>query len=239
MEDAVRLALYLVVLAYSCILHECAHVWVALKLGDPTGKLEGRLTLNPIPHIDFFWTILLPTLTYVFSGLPFGGPKPAPVNPLNFKDPRSGFMWTAVAGPATNFLLAGLGLGFLGLLFAVAPGFLYSGGDVDTPVTLTVNSLFFANLLFTNILLGAFNLIPVPPLDGSRFLRFLLGRRGEGVVDWVERLGFIPLFLVVYFLAPHVLGPVITTFADLLEILFGRQYASELVMAFFRPVFRS
>jgi Zn-dependent protease len=217
---------------------------VALKLGDPTGKMEGRLTLHPAPHIDPFWTLLLPALTYLFSGCPFGGPKPAPVNPLNFRDPRSGFMWTALAGPATNLLLAALGLGFLWILYAVAPDLLFVPGAEDpsgrrAPPELKVNSLIFANIIFTNVFLAAFNLIPVPPLDGSRFLRWLLGRRHEGIVDTVERLGFIPLFFVVYLLAPVVLAPVVLNLIFLLAHLFEWQYASELVSVFFRPVFRT
>ncbi len=236
MEEFIRLALYLGVLAYSCILHECAHVWVAYKLGDPTGKNQGRLTLNPIPHIDFFWTILLPLLMIALRGVPFGGPKPAPVNPLNFRDPRAGFMWTSLAGPFTNILLAALGLGALWAVFHTAPGFLFAERDGPSP-ELTVNGLFFANILFINVFLAAFNLIPVPPLDGSRFLRFLAGRRGERFVDAVERLGILPLLLVVYFLAPFALRPALRGLVNLLSALFGPDYAAEIVYEFFRPVF--
>jgi Zn-dependent protease len=237
MEEFVRLSLYLGVLAYSCILHECAHVWVAYKLGDPTGKNQGRLTLNPLPHIDLFWTIILPLIMIALRGVPFGGPKPAPVNPLNFRDPRAGFMWTSLAGPFTNILLAALGLALLWTLFQVAPGFLFAERDGPSP-ELTVNGLFFANILFINVFLAAFNLIPIPPLDGSRFLRFLAGRRGERFVDAVERLGILPLLLVVYFVAPYALGPVLRSLIGLLAGLFGPAYAAEIVTEFFTPVFK-
>jgi Zn-dependent protease len=237
MEEFVRLSLYLGVLAYSCILHEYAHVWVAYRLGDPTGKNQGRLTLNPLPHIDLFWTIILPLLMIALRGVPFGGPKPAPVNPLNFRNPRAGFMWTSLAGPFTNILLAALGLAFLWTLFHTAPGFLFAERDGPSP-ELTVNGLFFANILFVNVFLAAFNLIPVPPLDGSRFLRFLAGRRGEGFVDAVERLGILPLLLVVYFVAPYALAPVLRGLIGLLAGLFGPVHAAEIVSEFFTPIFK-
>lgn len=238
MEEFIRLVLYLGVLAYSCILHECAHVWVAYRLGDPTGKNQGRLTLNPIPHIDFFWTILLPLLMIALRGVPFGGPKPAPVNPLNFQNPRAGFMWTSLAGPVTNLLLAALGLALLWGIFRTAPGFLFAEREGPSP-ELTVNGLLFANIVFINVFLAAFNLIPIPPLDGSRFLRFLAGRRGERFVDGLERLGILPLIVVVYFVAPLALRPVVRGLIDLLAHLFGPAYAAEIVSEFFKPVFDS
>ena len=88
--DPVRLVLGLVILVFSCVFHECAHVWVALRQGDTTGRDLGRLTLNPIPHVDFFWTILLPAFLLLNGQSPIGGPKPAPVNPANFRNGRVG-----------------------------------------------------------------------------------------------------------------------------------------------------
>ena len=232
MEDILRPAIYLFVLGYSCILHECAHVWSAWKLGDPTGKSMGRLTLNPLPHIDFFWTILLPLMTYFAGSFPIGGPKPAPLNPLNFRNPRSGYMLTALAGPASNLLLALLGFLLLWAMLAFAPEF--AGSREADEWTISFNALFCGHLIFTNLFLAAFNLIPVPPLDGSRFLQWLLGSKSDAFLHGIERFGFIPVFLVAYFVSPYVLGPVLSGAIILLADVFGWEYASALVMGTFK-----
>jgi len=236
MEDSIKFAIYLFVLVYSCILHECAHVWVAWRLGDPTGKQMGRLTLNPVPHIDLFWTILLPAMTWFTHVGAIGGPKPAPVNPLNFKNPRSGHMWTALAGPASNLLLVILGLLLLLLFFHLAPGFvLVKERDAfgDDSYQVTWLALFLTSVMFTNIMLAAFNLLPVPPLDGSRFLRFILGRSNEDKIDAIERLGIIPLLIASYYLAPHIIRPFAMLLVTVLAHLFPREYARTLVEAYF------
>jgi Zn-dependent protease len=236
MDHAIRLAVYMVVLIYSCIFHEVAHVWIALKLGDPTGKLEGRLTLNPIRHIDPFWTIILPVLTYVTAGFPIGGPKPAPVNPLNFRDPRSGHMWTALAGPATNLLLAGVALILVWILHSVVPGFFeHQGvaGDEESP-SYTLNTIIFANIIFTNVILAVFNLIPMPPLDGSRFLSYVIGRTGAEWMRNLERLGPIPVFIAAYFLSPYVIGPCLRALATVLTLIVDPRFASVLIQAYFQ-----
>ena len=220
METVVRYVIVIGVTVYSCILHECAHVWSALKMGDPTGKLEGRLTLNPIRHIDPFWTILLPLWTYYQAHFPVAGPKPAPVNPLNFKDPRAGSMLSGLAGPAMNLLLALSAFVLLWLLNRIA-------GDFVRPDS--YNALFLSNVLFINAGLAALNLIPVPPLDGSRFLNYILGSRSDAAMGAIERLGFIPIFIAFYYLGGPVGGFVRGTLYYLLEKGFGEEYALTLV----------
>ncbi len=228
MGDTLRLVIVIAVLVYSCILHECAHVWTAWKLGDPTGRERGRLTLNPIPHIDLFWTIILPIMMWLLASFPIGGPKPAPVNPLNFRNPRAGFMWTALAGPATNLLLAAAALGILWTLHAVAPGFVHAEED-----EVSFNALFFFSVMFINGILAVINLIPVPPLDGSRFLQYVLGPSSDRAIWMIERLGFLPILVAFYFLAPYALRPFQIGLNLILAKLFGIDYAWALNKAFF------
>lgn len=152
------------VLLFAIIVHECAHGVVADRLGDPTARLEGRITLNPIPHIDPFGTILLPILTILLpGGFLFGYAKPVPVVTTNLRNPRWGSIWVALAGPASNFLLATLAALALAL---VPPGDPRSVAEFLKPVLITA--------LFVNVYLGVFNLIPFPPLDGSWILMGLL-----------------------------------------------------------------
>ncbi len=222
--DVARWAIYFAVLTWSCVIHECAHVWVALKLGDPTGKMEGRLTLNPVPHFDFFWTFLLPLITWLRGGMPIGGPKPAPVNPLNFNDPRSGSMWSGLAGPATNAALAGSAFLTLLVLQRLLPSWVEGR---------SYNALFLTSVMFINVGLTAFNLIPIPPLDGSRFLRYLLGPGSDNILDGIERLGAIPICVVAWLFAPYAVGPAGAALYFLLARVFGPEYSHDLVNTYF------
>jgi Zn-dependent protease len=152
------------VLLFAVIFHECAHGYIAEKLGDPTARLSGRITLNPIPHIDPFGTILLPILTLLSPGnFFFGYAKPVPVTTTNLRRPRWDSIWVALAGPASNFLLA--------FLAAVTLAFVRPGGDQSFS---TFIHPFLVTALVVNVVLGVFNLIPVPPLDGSWILMGLL-----------------------------------------------------------------
>jgi Zn-dependent protease len=173
-----------VVLAFSVIMHEYVHGWVAYLLGDPTARSQGRLTLNPLPHIDPFMTIILPIVTFYFWGFPFGGAKPVPVNPLNFRDPRKGMMIVGAAGPATNLAL---GVGFA-LFYHLLR---YTGLFNEA----TAVALVLAVLL--NGLLAFFNLIPIPPLDGSRIVAGVLPREAALAYDRVAPFG---VFIVVGFM---------------------------------------
>lgn len=227
MDEILGFAVKILVIGFSCVFHECAHVWVAWKLGDPTGKAEGRLTLNPIPHIDLFWTVILPILTLALTRFPIGGPKPAPVNPLNFRNPRAGFMWTALAGPGSNLLLAAAALGLLWAIHAAAPDYVRAEGE-----DVTFNAFLLYTVMLLNLILAAVNLIPVPPLDGSRFLAYLLGPSSDALMARIERLGFLPVFLAFWFLAPFAVRPFLVGLHLILARLFGLEYAAALLNAY-------
>lgn len=157
------------VILMSIIIHEVSHGYAAYKLGDDTAKRFGRLSLNPLKHIDIFGTIILPILLIITTGLAFGYAKPVPLNPYNFRDVKRDTGISAAAGPASNFILA--------ILFSI---FLRILGNLPyIPNTLGGNLLafwfqVFYLIVFFNLLLGCFNLIPFPPLDGSKVIGMLL-----------------------------------------------------------------
>jgi len=241
MEALILFAIYAVVLAYSCIFHECAHVWVAWKLGDPTGKSLGRLTLNPAPHIDPFWTLILPLVSKALGGIALGGPKPAPVDPSYFRNPRLGHVLTALAGPGSNLVLGGVALGLLFAFYRLAPDFVVevarNSQTGETTFTPTINAHFLASVLITNLSLAAFNLIPIPPLDGSRFLAYILGRSTERLFDNLARFAALPMLLLAIWVAPSVLRPLIYQFMQLLARLFPVEYVISLIQTYFQPLF--
>jgi Zn-dependent protease len=179
---------YLIVLIFSVIIHELAHGYVAASLGDPTAKYAGRLTLNPLKHLDPFGSVILPLLFLLLSLLPggqpliFGWAKPVPINPYNFKDQKWGTLKVSIAGPLSNFgvaLVFGLFIRFFNLP-QIAPLIELMGVVV-----------------YLNILLGLFNLIPIPPLDGSWILFRFLPNGAEKVKMFLQQYGlFILIFLL-------------------------------------------
>jgi len=180
--NPVTLIIALPILLFSAILHEIAHGLVADRLGDPTARLSGRLTLNPIPHIDPFMTILLPLLL-IFSGSPiiFGGAKPVPIDPFNLKEGKKDVALVALAGPLTNIMLAIIA----SLLLKV---FLLS---VAAPILQLIAAI--------NIYLAIFNLLPIPPLDGSKVFSMLLPDREASAYLSLGNIGIFILFLLLSF----------------------------------------
>jgi len=179
METFVILIFQLAVLLMSVVVHEFAHGWVAFRLGDSTAKYEGRLTLNPLKHLDFWGSFFVPLMIFVFSGgrAIFGWAKPVPFNPYNLHDQRWGTAKVAAAGPAANLLVALV----FGLVLRFAPaGILISTGLVQI----------FSLIVFLNILLAVFNLVPLPPLDGSKL---------ENVRIFLERYGMFLLLVFIFF----------------------------------------
>lgn len=179
-------AISILILLFSVILHEVMHGWVALKFGDHTAERAGRLTLNPIPHIDLFGTILLPGLL-IFSGSPilFGWAKPVPVNPLNFSNLRKGELLVSAAGVLANFSLA-----------IVAAILFHILNTIPATPPLLLSALRFAVLI--NLVLGTFNLFPIPPLDGSKVLLSQLPYNLARQYQKLEPYGFIILLIMLF-----------------------------------------
>jgi len=177
-------------LVESIVLHEMAHGYVALMFGDRTAKHQGRLTLNPIPHIDPMWTVIIPIAAYVLSKGTFiiGGAKPVPVNPFNYRRPVLGDICVSVAGVAVNFLIA-----VIMILLLNSVQFIFGGPQE----TLAVHVLL--NVALLNIVLAMFNLIPIPPLDGSHLFKYLLPQELRRSYDNVGRTGagFIILIILI------------------------------------------
>lgn len=180
--------LSLVILLFSVIIHELAHGYAAFSLGDPTAKYEGRLTLNPIKHLDPFGSIILPLLLFI-SGSPilFGWAKPVPVNPYNFRDKKWGELKVSLAGPMSNL---GLAI-FFGLILRFMPhSVLLSNQGILIALTYIVT---------INLWLAIFNLIPVPPLDGSWILFSFLPERFFYVKNFLRQYGVIILIFLILF----------------------------------------
>lgn len=175
------------IILFSMVLHEMAHAYVAYFLGDTTAKDEGRLSPNPLVHIDPWMSIVVPLLLFISGGPIFGGAKPVPINSRNLKGGAWGMALVAIAGPAMNFVLA-----FIGFLIGHFTGLIYADGLIRT---------FFVELVLANLGFFAFNLLPIPPLDGSRILYAIAP---DGIREVMERLEqtvgiVLVLVLVVFF----------------------------------------
>jgi Zn-dependent protease len=176
---------------FAICVHESAHAWTANKRGDPTARMLGRISLNPIVHVDPIGTILVP-LIGILTGIGFiGWAKPTPVNPHNFRHYILDDILTSVAGPVSNLLIASVATIGLMIVGAVA-----GGTNPETIGWLVPIALLLRAFLYVNILLAAFNLIPIPPLDGSHVLRHLLPDGAQRVYDMIGWFGIILLFWV-------------------------------------------
>ncbi|MCU1458252.1 MAG: Zn-dependent protease [Actinomycetia bacterium] len=185
---------YFACLIPAIILHEISHGVVALFFGDDTAKRAGRLTLNPIPHIDPFGSIILPALGVLVGLGAFGWAKPVPVNPAKLRKPRAQMVWVSLAGPGTNFLL--MIVSALAARAVAANHPIFDRDPFSNTSGLVVQFLFF--FAFANLVLGLFNLLPIPPLDGSTLIERVLP------ADWLPRwyrfrpYGILVLFVLVF-----------------------------------------
>ena len=199
----------IIVLIMSVVIHEIAHGYAALMQGDRTAQYQGRLTLNPIPHIDPLGSVILPLILVILpTSIVFGWAKPVPYNPYNLRDQRYGELKVALAGPLSNILIAlvfGLGLRFLGP----------AGMLPDTAMQL------MSFIVIINLVLAVFNMIPVPPLDGSKVLFTFLPARYQEVRAMLEQYGFFIVLFVILLLPELIRGIVIGLFRLITGLGFG------------------
>jgi len=193
MNQVLQFIFQIAILIFSVIIHEVSHGAVAYALGDSTAKDEGRLTLNPVSHLDPFGSILLPVITYLVGGFIFGWAKPVPYNPYNLKKPRwlgkiSPDALVGAAGPLSNI--------FLAVVFGF---FIRFGGSYSffPPAFFQIASF----IVFLNLVLAIFNLVPIPPLDGSKVLFALLPGKAYEIQRFMERYGIILLLAFIFLLS--------------------------------------
>jgi len=193
--DIPQILISLFVVLFAITIHEASHGWAAYKMGDPTAYAMGRVTLNPIAHIDPVGTILLPLILVVMGAPPFGWAKPVPVNPMNLRDPRRDNLIISAAGPLSNFSVAFIA--FLGIqLFKIMnPNLLHSYGGFSGLASGIFLILYYTILI--NIILAVFNLIPIPPLDGSGILMGLISDEAAEKYDRLRPYGFFILLVLI------------------------------------------
>ncbi|OGZ79000.1 MAG: hypothetical protein A2312_01585 [Candidatus Staskawiczbacteria bacterium RIFOXYB2_FULL_32_9] len=193
---------YFIILIFSVILHELAHGYMAFSLGDPTAKYEGRLTFNPIKHLDPFGSVILPLLLFI-TNVPIliGWAKPVPINPYNFRDQKWGEFKVSIVGPLTNFAIA--------VIFGLIIRFFYG--------ILPLNLIeFFGIIVNLNLVLAFFNLVPIPPLDGSWILFHFLPDSLFKVKMFLQQYGTVILVFFLFFGGPTVIGYFVNLFSRII-----------------------
>jgi Zn-dependent protease len=193
--SSVDAILIIIVLIFSVVVHEVAHAWQARREGDDTAERMGRITLNPVPHLDFIGSVLVPMVLYfTHSGFLFGWAKPVPVNPANFRDYKWGDIRVSLAGIVSNLALA--------LLFTLVGAVVFKVGSVAGPLGGAITALgrMASYGIFINLILAFFNLIPIPPLDGSHVLFHFLPRQAALRYRRAGRYGLLILMGLLFFL---------------------------------------
>lgn len=203
MESAIQIVLQLVIVIFSVVIHEVSHGFAALMLGDHTAEYEGRLTLNPVKHIDPFGSIIVPLISYMLGGFVFGWARPVPYNPNNLRDKKWGSAIVGAAGPAANLAIALV----FGITLRFFPYAVSSFGELFAFNFLRVASM----IAFLNLVLAIFNLVPIPPLDGSKVLFSFLPYQLRWVQGFMEKYSLILFFLFIFIFAGAII-PVVFFF---------------------------
>ena len=223
-QKIVDFAIQLAIVLFAISFHESAHAWSALQFGDTTARDLGRISLNPMRHIDPIGSILVPIILYVFSGLIFGSAKPTPVDLRNTRNPRLANLVVSAAGPLSNFLLAGIGLGLLAVVRAADPTALSElldalRGSRFAAGTLAPVTYILFQFVMVNMMLGVFNLIPIPPLDGSGVVVSVVGDPAARLYAIIAPFGFLILILLI---STRILRVIFAPFQYLvLRLVFG------------------
>ncbi|MCL0086364.1 site-2 protease family protein [Thermodesulfovibrionales bacterium] len=209
-----QIAIFALPLLIAITFHEAAHGFMSNKLGDPTAKMMGRLTLNPIVHIDLFGTILMPVLLLIVTAgqFAFGYAKPVPINPYNFKNPKRDMAISAAAGPAANIALAVLSMLLIQIVFLIS---IFMPTAVIDLLLRPLELVLIASITI-NVILAVFNIFPIPPLDGGRILMGVLPHKEASILGKIEPYGIIiVLILVVTGVAGAIIFPFVRLFLDL------------------------
>lgn len=215
MMSVVSIIMIFVVILLSMTIHEAMHAFMGYFLGDNTAKIEGRLTLNPLKHIDPFMTILLPLTMALLGGPVFGGAKPVPFNPNRVRYGEWGAAMIALAGPLTNLFIAFLAFGIGDLMGVVSNGGLVASSFLGSVIAMTVS---------VNLGFFVFNMLPVPPLDGSRLLYALAPESARRLMEQIEQYGTLVVFLLVVLFSSaigRVMSACIITILDVFMMIFS------------------
>ncbi len=188
------LILFLPLFVLCLSIHEFSHAWMAQRLGDPTAKYLGRLTLDPRAHISVFGTIVFPMIGFLSGGFLFGWANPVPVDPRHFRNPRQGMAIVAAAGPASNVILATLFAMALGIATRMVPAHEFNAATGFWPAFHSMVQL----AVVLNLFLAFFNLLPIPPLDGSRILAGLVSEGTAQKIDRLEQMSFFILLILLF-----------------------------------------
>ncbi|HUN88226.1 MAG TPA: site-2 protease family protein [Terriglobales bacterium] len=216
--DPAKLVFEIIAFLFAISVHESAHAWMAARCGDPTAYMLGRVTLNPIKHIDILGSIIIPAIGLYYGGYMIGWAKPTPVNPRNFRNIRRDDILTSLAGPASNLLVAAFSTLALILISVTSPlgRMLVRGVPMETNSALVPIVYLFQFMLYINVLLAVFNVIPVPPLDGSHVLRHFLPESALRMYDTMGMVGLLLIFLVGGRFIAAMMAPIIAFFYGIL-----------------------